>query len=191
VLGVSFLDVAKLSAAADPSQPDALTYDQESVLAADPKLFAVFHLVLFGKAIDDIVTTYEVSRREVERHVATLADIGLVDQHAPKLKVLSGKNITWRDDGPLRAAYKDQLLKEFMMNDFDGPRETSSFMMRSLSAGSQTLINRKLELLRHEMNELSAIDAVALKGKTQTTAILVAMRPLAFSVVGVLKKRRS
>lgn len=191
ILEMSFLDVAKLSASLGKPQPDVLTYDQESILATDPKLFAVFHLVLFGKTLNDIVDTYDLSRKEAERHLATLEEIGLIERLAHKIKVLSGKAVTWRDDGPLRNAYKGQLLNEFLNDDFGGARELTSFMMRSLSPGSQALINRKLDLLKHEIEELSAIDAVALKGKTQTTALLVAMRPFSFSIVGSLKKRRS
>lgn len=189
VLGMSFHDVGKLSSSVSKRMPNELTYDQESVLAADPKLFAVFHLLLFGNGLKQILETYQISRKDAAHYLRILSDLELIEQRGPLIKMLVGKTIIWRDDGPLRATYRGQILNEFLANTFDGIGEANYFVTRSLSPGSQAIISRKLELLRSEMDELSAVDNAALKGKTQVTALLVAVRPFSFSVVNALKKR--
>ena len=190
VLDMSFLDVAKLSSSPDKMAPQVLTFEQESVLAADAALFAFFHLLLFGKTSEGIVKAYALSKKDAENYLRTLAAIGLIERLGDRVRLLTQKAIIWQDDGPLRRAYQRQIVAEFFADAFAGEQNTFHFVMRNLSRGSQSIINRKLELLRHEADELAAVDRVAQRGKTQVVAMALAMRPFAFSVIGALKQRR-
>lgn len=190
-LEMSFLDIAKLARPKGIDDGDTLTFDQESVLAADVKLLSFFHLLLFGSSPEEIHAMYELSSRDAERYVRTLADLGLVKQRPNgTIKTLKSRNIRWRDDGPLRAAFGKKIRDDFLARAFDGEREMMTFRTRSLTASSQALLKRRMEQILGELDSLSGVDTAAVKSQTRPVALLVAFGPFSSSAVAGLKRRR-
>jgi hypothetical protein len=190
ILDMTFLDVAKLIDGGNSSVGDILSFDQESVLASDQKLFAFFNLILFGKSVDDVCNAYTISKDDAKRYVRILTDLGLILARSDgSIKMRTNRAIRWLEQGPLREAYGAKIRAEFLDNPFTGDHEILTFKTRSLSHGSKAAIKRKIELLMAEMDELAAIDGAVLKRQTRPTSFMVGFRPFAFSSVEALKKR--
>lgn len=183
VLEVNFADVAKLIAATPDKRPNVLTFDQESILASDKKLFSFFHLLLFGTSAEESRLKLSLSQPQVRRFVGILKEIGLVEVKSNgQIRSLIDRRVGWRDNGPLRKAYAKQLIGEFLKNPFDGDQEVFTFKTRSLTFASQAQLARKMQLLAAEMDELSTIDSTIVKGKTRPVAFIMGFRPFTFSV---------
>jgi transcriptional regulator with XRE-family HTH domain len=190
ILNMSFLDVAKLVDNRRGDGSSILTFDQESVLAADAKLFAFFNLLLFGRSVDDICRTYTLSKRDAEQYIRTLCDLDLaMPQGENQVKMLTKKSVRWLEKGPLRDTYGARIRDEFLNGDFTGESEISTFRTRSLSAGSRAAMRRKIDLLMIEMDELAAIDTAILKSPCRSVSFVVGFRPFAFSSIEALRKR--
>ncbi len=191
ILEMSFLDVAKLSAGREKSRRNTLTDDQERLLAADPELFAYFHLLLFGKTPDEILKAYQLTPAAATKHQERLSESGLIERRGRGVKLLIGRALSWREGGPLRTVYRDQILHAFLNGDCQDENALQHFMTRSLSHASQTLLRRKLDHLRSEVDELSRLDSAGANVKTHVTGVLVAIRPFSFVPAIALKKRGS
>lgn len=190
ILEMSFLDVAKLSSDGAKPKRNVMTLEQESRLAKDDELLAYYHLLLFGKTPEEILKAFKIAPTAAAKHLETLSDIGLVERRGRGVKLLLGRRVTWRDAGPLRTAYRDQILNSFLEGDFAGERRSESFMTRSLSPASQALLRRKFEQLKNEIDELSRLDGAAAKDKTEVMGMLLAIRPFSFVPSMALTKRR-
>jgi hypothetical protein len=189
-LEMTLLDVAKLARPA-ADERHVLSFEQESVLASDARLFTVFHFLLFGATVDEIVGSYEISAKEAGRHLRVLIDLGLAREgKSGDVKMLKSRTIKWRDKGPLRAAYGDRIRADFLAQPFAAEREVVLFRTRSLTPSSQALVKRRLEQIAAELDDLSEVDTAAARKQTQATAFMVALGPFPVSAITALKPRR-
>jgi len=196
-LDMTLLDVAKLAASASDSTSSELTLEQEKALAADPCLFSLFHLLLFGRKLPKLLQEYEISKESAERATRALESLGLVER-TPRgtVRLLVKRSVSWRARGPLREAYELTVRRQFLDGAFEGDDALRKFATRRLSAASRALMIRKLKRLMTEMDGLSEVDAVddedtgaPTKGDVAITSLFVAFRPFEFDGAVGLRKR--
>lgn len=189
VLDVNFADVVKLIATPTAKRQSLLTFDQESVLASDKKLFAFFHLLLFGISVEDARQQHSLTSLQTRRLIGILKDMNLVEVKSDgQVRSLIDRRVSWRDNGPLRKAYAKQLIGEFLKDPFDGDQEVFTFKTRSLTLASQAQLAKKMQLLIAELDDLSAIDTAVVKGKTKPVALVMGFRPFTFSLASVTER---
>ena len=188
---LTFGEIAKIAQPGSRRDYDMLTFEQESVLAADPKLFAFFHLVIFGVPLAKIHEAYTFTAKDTARFVSLLRDLGLiVIQERDRLRPTISRNLKWLDDGPLREVYESRVQAEFLGTKFNGEGELFAFSTLSLSASSQAMAKRRLRRLLQELEEMSAVDTLLPPLQARPAGLLIACRPFAFSAVSDYRKRR-
>lgn len=166
-----------------------LTAEQEQVLVDEPKLFLVFYLLLNEYTLADIVADYRIDELEGVRLLARLDRMRLIElQPGNRVRLLTSRFLSWRDDGPIRRFFDEQVREEFFESGFDQPGETLKFLSGLLSRASLRLMERKLALLAQEFNELSRLDASLPLDERYGCSIMLAQRLWKFSLFSRLAR---
>lgn len=191
LLDMSFAEVASLAEGQRDNVTSMLSIEQEEILAADERLFAVFHLLQFGRSRDKIAADYHVTAQELEGHLRALEAMGLIERHSKgKVKLRTSRSVGWRDNGPLRKAYGNRLMADFLGGSFNEQGSAKRFKVRRLSDGSRAIIARKLALLYAEVDSLSEVDVLTSAETATTTGLFYAVRPYMFTGVAAFKERK-
>jgi transcriptional regulator with XRE-family HTH domain len=189
-LDMNLYEVAKLATSKASASASELSLDQEKALARDPRLFSLFHLLLFGLSLAKIARDYQIAQIEAEKGVRELERLGLVERgRRDKIVVRVSRAIVWRPNGPLRQTYEKPVRAHFLGGDFAGPRELRRFMTHRLSPASQAVIERKLKRLLADMDALSEIDTTTDGDEPEVSGLFVAFRPFTFEGLVGLRRR--
>ena len=95
----------------------------------------------------------------------------------------------WRDDGPIRRTYEQQVREEFMRSSFLAPDEVLQFRSAEMSEASRVVLQRKLARLTSDFNELAELDRHLPSREKRSVALMMACRPWVFSMFDGLRKR--
>lgn len=192
LLDMTMFDVAKLAAAPTIDAPAQLSLDQEKALAASPRLFSFFHLLLFGVPMSAIVREYDISKEEAVRSVRQLEKLQLLETlPRDKVKMLVTKNLLWRPSGPLRQAFEQPIRERFLDNPFGGSQAYRKFATRRLSPTSQALMLRKLKRLVSDLDSLSEVDTLDGAEDVVVSGLFLAFRSFEFDNLLDLPKRQT
>lgn len=190
-LEIDLYDVAKI-ARTQASTGTRLSLTQEGALAADRRLFVVFHLLLNEWAIDEIVDRYDIARPEVLRLMRRLQELRLIElKRSNQVRMLTSGAIEWRSDGPVRRAYQRYVIGEFFDAPAGGRNQTLHFDSKELSAASIAVLKRKIAGLTDEFNELADMDARLPRSEKQSVGMVLAIRPYVLSLFTELKRKRA
>src|SRR5690606_31544952 len=190
VLEIDLFELARL-ARSDAAAVTELTVAQEQALAADPRLLLVFHLVLGGWRLDEIVGQYSLARAECVKLLLALDALRLIDLGpGNEVRLRTARQVNWRRDGPIRRAYQEKVLDEFFAAAFDRPGETLRFEAKELSAASREVVRRKLERLVREFNELAEVDAALKPSERDSVGLVIGMRPYVLSLFTRMKRNK-
>jgi hypothetical protein len=189
VLELEFLDLAKL--AHDRIPPGSrLSADQEEALAANRRLLLIFHLLLNEWSIEEIVSHYQLSRKDVLTQVRNLKELKLIDLGPQnKVRLRTARNIDWRRDGPIRKVYQKQLVAEFFDSAFDAGDRILRFDGKELSGSSIAVMTKKIDRLLRDFEELAEIDAPLKREDKQSVVLISAIRPYVLSSFAEMKRK--
>ena len=191
VLDLDLYDVARMSRGQAAATVE-LNLDQENALARDERLLSVFWLVLNEWTFAEILEAYAITKPALTLAFARLARVRLIDWGpGERARLLVGRDFRWRAAGPVKKAYGNRVLQEFLKGRFEGPAELLRFEARDLSEESAAVVRRRLERLAAEFNDLAEVDASLPARKRNGFGLLVAGRPWQFSVMIGLKKRKA
>ena len=182
-LEVSILEITRLSAEHVKEAPETVSLEQESVLAADPKLLACFYLIANGRTGREVGFELGVDEMTVRRWMVKLHSVGLV-KLLPKMcaRARTGSAIAWRKDGPVRQIYERQVRQEYLQSTFSGPHDAMYLRSAELSEATCRVLLRKLERLAVEFRDLAELDRDLPPGEKRGIGVLLAIRPWAFSM---------
>jgi transcriptional regulator with XRE-family HTH domain len=190
LLEVDFFELARLARGA-AATVDEMTLEQEQALAADPKLLAVFYLLFNDWQPEDIQERYVLTRAELLKHVLRLERLGLVELlPRDRVKLRVPKTLRLRREGPVRQAHGPAVVAGFMDANFAQLGGFFEFEVRELSKASAALLQKRLERLAAEFNELAEVDAYMPADNRQTVGMLLATRPYVVSWAMGLKSRK-
>lgn len=188
-LEVDFFEVAKLSRGAAVSV-DQMSVAQEEALAADPRLLGVFYLAFNDWQIADILERYQLSRPEALKLLLRLDRLGLVEvQPGDAIRLRVPKSVRLRPDGPIRRAHGKTVVSSFLQADFAESGGRFRFEFRELSKASFELLQRRLDRVATEFNELAELDSYLPSDQRTTIGMALGIRPWAMSWVTGLKPR--
>jgi len=171
------------------TRPTTLSLEQEEALARDQALLSFFYLLLNGWTEPDIQRGYEFEEMQIRKLRARLIELELMEslpRGRHRLRV--GRQISWRKDGPVRAAYERQVKAEFLQADFTGQADFFGWQPAELTAASIEILKRKLSLLQQEFLDMVELDSTTTQ-RRHSTALLLAFRPWVFSLVAVRKRK--
>jgi transcriptional regulator with XRE-family HTH domain len=181
-IGTSVAEVVLLLRESAGERAETLTLEQEKALAADPRLFACYHLMANGRSNREMETELRVAPRAVQQWFARLKALGLVTQPAKgRARTAAAVAVKWRPDGPVRRMYEREVRTEFLQSLFGAEREALHFRSAELSAASCRVLQRKLDRLAAEFRDLADLDATLPSSEKRNVGCLLAMRPWVFS----------
>jgi transcriptional regulator with XRE-family HTH domain len=176
------------------SQPaetsSTLTAVQESALAADPQLLACFYLMTNGHTPREVAAMLGADEKQLRRWLVKLDNLHLVELRArlgARLRV--HVPIAWRDDGPIRRTYEQQVREEFMRSSFLAPDEVLQFRSAEMSEASRMVLQRKMARLTSDFNELAELDRHLPSREKRSVALMMACRPWVWSMFDGLRRR--
>ena len=187
ILEVDFYELARMSHGRREG-PVELSQEQESALARDARLFTVFWLLCNEWRFDEIVSEYRVGAAQITAYFARLERLRLIDwRPGNRARLRVAKRYVWRAGGPLRKAYGQRVVSEFMRARFDAPHDAFHFEAQELSPESALVVKRRLERVAAEINELVEMDAAAPGKKRVALGVLLACRPWSISIIHALR----
>lgn len=184
LLDMSIYDLSKMTFIESECRPRILTIEQEEALAKDEDLFVCFHLVINGFCFKDIIDSYEWSAIRVIKLLTTLDKLKLIELLPDnKIRVLTAHIIQWQKNGPVRKVYESTVREEFLKAPFLAKNALLSFETMELSPESVSIINRKIEQLLKQIDELAEADMSLPIHLKSAYGVLIAIRSWVFSVV--------
>jgi transcriptional regulator with XRE-family HTH domain len=189
LLEIDFFELAKLARGA-ASTTDEMTIEQEQVLAKDSKLLGVFYLVFNDWQPDDIHERYVLTRPELLKLLLRLEKLGLVElMPGDKVKLRVPRSLRLRRDGPIRRAHGRHVVASFIQADFAAAGGIFRFEIRELSKASFVTMQRRLERVAAEFNELAELDSYLPSDQREGIGMAVGTRPWVVSWAMGLKPR--
>jgi DNA-binding Xre family transcriptional regulator len=188
-LDVDLFEVTKV-ARNQSAHTQELTIPQEEALAADARLLGVFYLVLNDWNVPDILERYEIEKAEVIALLAKLDHLGLIMLlPGDRVRLQIPRTMRLRNDGPIRRVHGNRVIGEFVAGDFVSAGGMFRFELRELSEPSYSLIQRKLERICQEFNELAELDSYLPSDQRRTIGISVGTKPWRMSLVSGIAQR--
>lgn len=181
LLNTNIYELARQTRMAANQPPRQLSEEQERALADDPTLLTYFYLLITGWKPPRIARRFGIDATTSSGYLNRLAGLGLIERQArSRVRLLTGRRIDWRRNGPVRRLYESRVKTEFLNARFDKPGETMRLESAELSAQSQRILERKIEQLAARFDELAESDvALPIEQKT-ACALLLALRPWTF-----------
>jgi DNA-binding Xre family transcriptional regulator len=189
-LDVDFYEVARLARGhGEPTRE--MTRAQETALAADPKLLAAFYLVFNGWTFDEIVERYTVTAAQCTGWMVRLDRLGVIAlMPGNRIRVRVPRHTRLAPDGPIRRKYGAAAVADFLAPQFDKVGGYFVFEFSDLSQASRELLQRRLERLVAEFNELAEFDAPLRASARQTVGLALGIRPWSMENAIELAPRR-
>lgn len=180
-LDMSIYDLARMTRMGADDEITQLTLQQERGLAKDALVLTYFYLLLTGRTPAKIAREFGLDEQQQTTMLVRLSKLKLVEL-LPKhnARLLTGRRIDWRHDGPIRKLYQKQVQQAFMDSEFSASDEVFRFDTGELSAASVSVITKKFEKLSHEFDEFAELDTNTAVTKKKAYGLMVSFRPWTF-----------
>jgi DNA-binding Xre family transcriptional regulator len=188
---VLHLSLHDFFALAEPvnSEITQLSQEQEQQLVDNPTLCLVAVCVRDGWSYEEIIEHYRISEHECVQLLAQLDRLKLL-QLLPgnKYKVLISRNLRWIPGGPLERFITEDVISKFLQGSFTEEESFRFYLRGSYSQASIHHLQRRLEQLTAEAEELNRVDAKLPLSQRTHIGILMAMRPWELSQFQKLRR---
>lgn len=187
-LGMEISDLVQLMESRQ-KQISQLTDEQERELVSDMELLVVAHSLLNRWTAEEILQTYRLTETGLIQRLARLDRMGVI-QLLPgnRVRLLISRNFHWRANGPIQTFFEKHVQNEFFQSRFDGPGDSRLFLSGMLSRRSNEEIQRRLERLAQEFNQLHREDEALPLEQRFGTSMVLAMRPWEVGVFDALRR---
>lgn len=166
-----------------------LTHAQEVEIVSDPKLFLVTYLVLNRWPSADILATFDLTQRELERCLIRLDRLRLIElQPGNRVRLLLTAHLAWRPGGPVQRYVHRRLLSEFFAADFSHPHAEFTMYGAILSEGALVRVKRVLQNALRDCQAISAQDSANPLSLRSGAAVVLALRPWSYSGFEALRR---
>jgi DNA-binding Xre family transcriptional regulator len=189
-LDVDFLELARLARGHGEATRE-MTRAQEAGLAADPRLLAAFYLVFNGWTFDEIVERYMVTAAQCTGWMVRLDRLAVIEfMPGNRIRVRVPRHTRLSPDGPIRRRYGAAAVADFLAPRFADVDGYFAFEFSDLSRASRELLQRRLERLVAEFNELAELDAPLRASARETVGLALGIRPWSMENAIELAPRR-
>lgn len=189
LLGIAITDLAKM-VEHEAERVSQLSLEQEREIVADPKLMLVAVHALNHWTLEEMVAHYTISKTECIRLLARLDRLRIIDLLPNnRIRVIVGRNFSWRPDGPFQRHFRDQLEADFFTSRFDGRSEHLAFVSGMLSRNANAVVQQHMRRLEAEFTELHNQDAELPLEDRFGTSLLVAVRPWAPEIFRKMQRK--
>ncbi|MBU2515758.1 helix-turn-helix transcriptional regulator [bacterium] len=190
-LDIDFYDLVLMMRQDRQKSSSILTMEQEQIFASDPKLVMFFYFLVNGWPLSLIIEDYDISENEAILMLAKLDEMGLVEfTTINQYRLLVSKNIFWQKKGPLWKLYINRMLTHFLNDDFDRPNDRLSFNPGQLSVASLKTIQKKIDGLVKQFNELAEMDSALTPKDRYSSGLIVGFRHWVFPMISDFKRKQ-
>lgn len=175
-IGVGLEELVALMAKDQP-QLRQLTEQQENEIADDLLLLMVTVSVINGYTMGDLLHHYSVSESDCVRKLAHLDRLKIIELLPNnRIKLLVSPNFRWLPNGPIQRFFLQRVQQEFFKSSFDKEGEQLLVLNGVLSQASNAELQKKMQRLAREFNELMQSDAGLPMAEKQGTTMVMALR---------------
>jgi len=137
-----------------------LSREQEAEIAGDRILLLVTVCVLNRWKFEEILAHFRISEFDAIRCLARLDRLKIIDLlPGNRVKLLISPNFTWLENGPIQTLFHAHLQEDFFASRFDRESERLIVINGMLSPRSNGSMQKKMERLAREFDELNDEDA--------------------------------
>lgn len=188
-LEMDFFELARLARGAGDA-PQEMTEAQEHALASEPHLMGVFYLLFNDWQPAQVLARYELTPAELTRLLAKLDRLQLIDLlPGDRVKLRVSRHLRLKPGGAIRARHGQRTMTEFLAVEFDRHGGHFLFEFRDISPASLAVMQRKIDRLAAEFNELAELDSTLPTEQRQSIGLALGMRPWRIGQVTGLKER--
>jgi len=181
LLDMTFYDLTRMARRVGDDEVTRLSLEQERGLAEDPLVLTYFYLLLTGRTPAKIASEFGLDARQQEVMLIRLSRLKLVELlPGNNGRLLTGRRIDWRRDGPIRKLYEQRVQQAFMASDFDARDEVIRFDTGELSAASVSILLKKFEKLSMDFDELAELDISTSSDRKKAYGLMIGFRPWTF-----------
>ncbi|WP_286238614.1 helix-turn-helix domain-containing protein [Neptuniibacter halophilus] len=160
-----------------------LTREQEKEIAHDLILLLITVSVISGMTYQDILDTYNIPETECIRKLAQLDRLKIIDLlPGNRVKLLVAPNFHWLPNGPIQQFFQQKVEQDFFSSRFDKANEKLIVSNAILTDSSNAQLQKKMERLLSEFNELMQEDQSAPNHKKHGTTMVLAIRQWQYSL---------
>lgn len=175
----------------EETQISQLTHEQEKEIVANRKLFLVAVCALNHVTLDQIVSTYDISKAECIQLLARLDRLKFIElQPNNRIRLLVSRTFSWLPDGPIQRFFNQQAHNEYFRSRFDRPEEFMVVVNGMLSKGSSAAVVARLKRIAREFSELHNDDFRFPLAERSAMSLLVAIRHWELQAFAELRRRR-
>jgi DNA-binding Xre family transcriptional regulator len=157
-LELDFFELARIARGESMATAE-MTLKQEQVLADDLQLLGLFYLVRNNWQLHDIVQDYEISEPACIRLLIRLDRAGLIELLPDnRIRLRVSRQVKHQPYGPIRLKHGEMMTNNFLAVRFDEHQGYFEFVGGDLSPASALIIQRKLDQVAAEFQELSELD---------------------------------
>jgi transcriptional regulator with XRE-family HTH domain len=175
------LDLHELILATDTSKRKKLQVDftplQETALGGNPSLVFIFFGLLHGWSIDNCISDLRISETEMERHLATLERLALIERPSPsRIRVKTERDVTWQPHGPIAKYFQAKV--SFVDVGQNDPEAISMGSFLPLNEQSVIKVQQLFEEVMHDVHQLAEPSTTQAQHNRKLYGILLFARPL-------------
>ncbi|WP_420553891.1 helix-turn-helix domain-containing protein [Neptuniibacter marinus] len=166
-----------------------LTRDQEKEIANDLTLLLITVSVISGMSYDDIIYTYNIPETTCIQKLAQLDRLKIIDLLPNnRVKLLVAPNFHWLPNGPIQQFFQEKVEQDFFSSRFDKANEKLIVTNAILTDSSNARLQKKMERLAAEFNELMQEDHAAPSQQKNGTTMVLAIRQWQYSLFKKMSK---
>ena len=170
-------------------QLSQLTRDQEKEIASDLILLLITVSVISGMSYEDILNTYDIPETECIQKLAKLDRLKLIELlPGNRVKLLVAPNFHWLPNGPIQQFFQEKVEQDFFSSRFDKANEKLIVTNAILTDASNALLQKKMERLAAEFNDLMQEDHSAPNTQKRGTTMVLAIRQWQYSLFKKITK---
>jgi len=160
-----------------------LSRDQEKEIANDLLLLLITVSVISGMSYQDILSSYEITEAECIQKLAKLDRLKIIDLlPGNRVKLLVAPNFHWLPNGPIQQFFQQKVEQDFFSSRFDKANEKLIVCNAILTDESNARLQRKMERLAAEFNELMQEDQTSPNNAKHGTTMVLAIRQWQYSL---------
>ncbi len=177
LIGYEITDLVRQMNDSAKSQLSSLSVEQEQEIAADLELLLITVCVLNRWTLAQILGYFRIPESHCIRQLAKLDRLKLIELlPRNRIKLLVAPNFKWRDNGPIQRFFQQKLEAEFFSSRFDKQHERLIVINGMLADSSNAVLQRKMEQLAREFEELNGDDAHLDFDRRNGTTVVMAVR---------------
>ena len=166
-----------------------LSEAQEAEIAGDPVLLLITVCVLNRWRLEEILAFYQIPETRCIQVLAKLDRLKLIELlPGNRIKLLISPNFAWLENGPIQRFFHAKVEAEFFNSKFDAETERLIVINGMLTDNANAILQRKLERLAKEFDELNNEDSALDIHQRHGTTVVLAIRQWQYGLFKTLQR---